>query len=86
MSDRHKAHQGRTLHGDLEKPVDSIADVGRDAIGTGAAADSVRVDGAIIDVGANATRHADEVQALIDQNRDIVDKFRNPDPGPTRHA
>jgi hypothetical protein len=86
MSERHKAHQGRTLHGDLEKPVDSIADVGRDAIGTGAAADSVRVDGAIVDVGANATRHADEVQALIDQNRDIVDKFRNPDPGPTRHA
>ena len=86
MSDRHKAHQGRTLHGDLEKPVDSIADVGRDAFGTAAAADSVRVDGAIADVGVNATRHADEVQALIDQNRDIVDKFRNPDPGPTRHA
>jgi hypothetical protein len=86
MSDRHKAHQGRTLHGDLEKPVDSIADVGRDAFGTAAAADSVRVDGAIADVGVNATRHADEVQALIDRNRDCVDKFRNPDPGPTRHA
>jgi hypothetical protein len=83
MSERHKAHMGRTLHGDLEKPVDSIADVGRDPIGTGAAADSVRVDGAIADVGVNATRRADQVQALIDNNRDCVDKFRRPDAGPT---
>ncbi|MGZ8412552.1 MAG: hypothetical protein ACXW05_07445 [Gemmatirosa sp.] len=83
MSERHKAHMGRTLHGDHEKPVDSIADVGRDPIGTGAAADSVRVDGAIADVGVNATRRADQVQALIDQNRDCVEKFRRPDAGPT---
>jgi hypothetical protein len=85
MSERHKAHNGRTLHGDREKPVDSLADVGRDPIGTAAAADSVRLDGAIADVGANATVRADRVQAMIDQNRDCVDKFRNPDPPPTRH-
>lgn len=85
MSERHKAHMGRTLHGDLEKPVDSLADVGRDPIGTGAVADSVRVDGAIADVGANATRRADALQAMIDNNRDCVDKFRNPDAGPTDH-
>ena len=86
MSDRHKPHFGRMLDGDREKPVDSLADEGRDPIGTGAAADSVRLDGAIADVGANATRHAHDVQALIDQNRDCVDKFRNPEPPPTRHA
>lgn len=85
MSERHKAHMGRTRRGDLEKPVDSLADVGRDPIGTGAAADSVRVDGAIADVGANATRRADELQAMIDNNRDCVDRFRNPDAGPTDH-
>ncbi|MDF1502559.1 hypothetical protein [Roseisolibacter sp. H3M3-2] len=85
MSERHKAHNGRTAHGDREKPVESLALDGRDPIGTAAAADSVLVDGAIADVGANATSRADRVQAMIDQNRDCVDKFRNPDPPPTRH-
>ena len=83
MSERNKAHLGRTLHGDREKPYDSLALDGVDPIGTGAVADSVRLDGAIADVGVNATRRGDDLQAKIDQNRDCVDKFRRPDAGPT---
>ncbi len=76
MSERHKAHMGRTRHGDREKPVETLALDGSDPIGTGAVPDSVRLDGAIADVGTNATRRADELQAMIDRNRDCVDKFR----------
>lgn len=86
MSERQKAHLGRTRHGDREKPYDSLAMDGVDPIGTGGAADSVRLDGAIADVGANATRRADELQAEIDRNRACVEKFRNPDAGPTDDA
>ena len=83
MAERHKPHLGRSLDGDREKPYESLEYDGVDPIGTAGVADSVRLDGAIADVGINATRHADTVQKMIDNNRDCVDRFRNPDAGPT---
>jgi hypothetical protein len=83
MSDRNKPHLGRKLDGDREKPYDTLVDAGDDPIGTGRVADQVQLDGARADVGINATRHADEIQAEIDRNRACVDKFRHPDAGPT---
>jgi len=83
MSERNKPHLGRTLDGDRERPVESLAYDGDDPVGTGGVADSVALDGARADVGLNATRHADEVQRAIDNNRACVDRFRNPDAGPT---
>ena len=83
MSERHKPHLGRTLDGDRERPVESFVYDGDDPIGTAGVADSVALDGARADVGVNATRHADEVQKAIDNNRACVDRFRNPDAGPT---
>ena len=76
MSERHKPHLGRTRDGDREKPYDTLADAGNDPIGTAGVADRVKLDGAEADVGVNATRHADEVQRMIDDNRACVDKFR----------
>jgi hypothetical protein len=83
MAERTKPHLGRTLDGDREKPVESFEYDGVDPVGTVGVADSVALDGARADVGVNATRHADEVQKLIDKNRDCVDRFRSPDAGPT---
>ncbi len=83
MAERHKPHLGRTRDGDREKPYESLEYDGDDPVGTAGVADRVRLDGASADVGTNATRHADEVQKMIDSNRDCVDRFRNPDAGPT---
>ena len=83
MAERTKPHLGRTLDGDREKPYESLEYDGVDPVGTARVADSVRLDGATADVGTNATRHADEVQKMIDKNRDCVDRFRSPDAGPT---
>jgi hypothetical protein len=85
MSERHKPHLGRTRDGDREKPYDTLELDGNDPLGTGGTADSVALDGARADVGVNASRHADEIQAEIDRNRACVDRFRNPDAGPTGH-
>lgn len=86
MSERNKPHLGRTPKGDREKPFESLEYDGRDPEGTAGAADNVDIDGTRTDVGINATRHADEVQRMIDENRAITDRFRHPDAGPTGHA
>lgn len=83
MAERTKPHLGRTLDGDREKPYETLELDGVDPIGTAGVADSVRLDGAIADVGVNATRRADDLQKKIDSNRDCVDRFRKPDAGPT---
>jgi hypothetical protein len=85
MAERTKPHLGRTLDGDREKPYESLEYDGVDPIGTAGVADRVQLDGAAADVGVNAARHADEIQKMIDSNRDCVDRFRNPDAGPTDH-
>ncbi len=83
MSDRTKPHLGRALDGDLERPYDTLELAGTDPVGTAGVADSVVIDGTRSDVGVAVNQHADELQRMIDNNRDCVDKFRNPDAGPT---
>jgi hypothetical protein len=83
MAERTKPHLGRSLDGDREKPYDSLEYDGVDPVGTAGVADTVRLDGAVADVGTNATRNADAVQKMIDDNRACVERFRHPDAGPT---
>ncbi|HEY0780656.1 MAG TPA: hypothetical protein VGD56_22050 [Gemmatirosa sp.] len=83
MSERTKPHLGRTLDGDREKPYDTLELAGSDPQGTAGVADTVLLDGARADVGVAANQHADALQRMIDNNRNCVDKFRNPDTGPT---
>lgn len=83
MSERTKPHLGRRPDGDLERPYDTLELAGTDPEGTGGVADSVDIDGTRSDVGVHANSHAEEVQRLIDNNREDVEKFRHPDPGPT---
>ena len=85
MSERHKPHLGRTLDGDREKAYDSLEYDGTDPVGTAGVADTVQLDGARADVGVNAARHAEEIQRMIDDNREVTEKFRHPDAGPTAH-
>ncbi len=86
MSERTKPHLGRTLDGDREKPYDTLELAGTDPEGTAGVADTVLLDGARSDVGVAANQHADALQRMIDNNRNCVDKFRNPDAGPTGRA
>ena len=85
MSDRHKPHNGRDTSGQFKVRQDDVEDKLADPNGLDYIRDEVRLGGAVEDIGAQAGRHADELQAKIDKNRECVDRFRNPDAGPTDH-
>jgi hypothetical protein len=85
MSDRHKPHNGRDTSGQFKVRQDDVEDKLADPNGLDYIRDEVRLGGAVEDIGAQAGRHADELQRQIDKNRECVDRFRNPDAGPTDH-
>jgi hypothetical protein len=85
MSDRHRTHNGRTLNGQFKVRQDDVDDKLADPNGSAFVADEVRLGGAVEDVGPDAGRRAEDLQHLIDKNRDCVERFRHPDAGPTTH-
>jgi hypothetical protein len=85
MSERHKPHNGRDRSGNFKVRQDDVDDKLADPNGAEFIQDEVRLGGAVEDVGSQAGRVADDLQHRIDNNRDCVDRFRNPDPGPTGH-
>lgn len=85
MSERHKPHNGRDRSGHFKVRRDDVDAKLEDPNGADYIRDEVRLGGAVEDVGTQAARHADDLQRKIDSNRDCVDRFRNPDAGPTGH-
>ena len=85
MSDRQKPHNGRDTSGHFKVRQDDVDDKLADPNGTDYLRDEVRLGGAVEDTSADAGRRADDLQRQIDKNRDCVDRFRNPDAGPTGH-
>jgi hypothetical protein len=83
MSDRQKPHNGRDTSGQFKVRQDDFDEKLADPNGAEYIRDEVRLGGAVEDVGAQAGRRADELQSIIDKNRECVDRFRHPDAGPT---
>jgi hypothetical protein len=85
MSERKKPHNGRDTSGNFKVRQDDFDDKLTEPNGATYIADEVRLGGAVEDISAEGGRRADELQRQIDKNRDCVDRFRNPDAGPTDH-
>jgi hypothetical protein len=83
MSDRHKPHNGRDRSGHFKVRQEDFEDKLADPRGPDYIADEVRLGGAIEDVGLEGGVRGQDLQNKIDKNRDCVDRFRNPDAGPT---
>ena len=83
MSDRQKPHNGRDRTGHFKVRQDDVDEKLADPNGAEYIRDEVRLGGAVEDVGSQAGRRADELQGMIDKNRECVDRFRHPDAGPT---
>jgi len=83
MSDRQKPHNGRDRSGHFKVRQEDFTDKLTDPNGPEYIADDVRLGGAVEDVGLEGGRRADELQREIDRNRACVDRYRNPDAGPT---
>ena len=85
MSERHKPHNGRDRSGHFKVRQDDVDEKLADPNGVDYIRDEVRLGGAVEDVGAQAGRQADDLQHMIDKNRDCVERFRHPDAGPSAH-
>ena len=86
MSERHKPHNGRSTNGNFKVKQTDVDEKLADPQGEEFVRDDVRLGGAVADIGPQAGLRADDLQARIDANRDCVDRFRNPDAGPTSHS
>ena len=83
MSDRQKPHNGRDRSGHFKVRQEDFEDKLTDPNGPEFIADDVRLGGAVEDVGLEGGRRADELQREIDVNREVTERFRHPDAGPT---
>ena len=85
MSDRNKPHNGRDRSGHFKVRQNDVDDKLADPNGADYVRDDVRLGGAVEDVSAQAGRRADELQRMIDNDRECVDRFRHPDAGASGH-
>jgi hypothetical protein len=85
MSERHKPHNGRDRSGHFKVRQEDLEEKLTDPNGPEFVRDDVRLGGAVEDIGPQAGRYAPDLQHKIDKNRECVDRFRNPDAGPTGH-
>ena len=69
MSDRHKPHQGRATNGDHRVKAADFDDKRDDVGGPDLIADDVRLGGAVIDTGPHAGERGEQIQRLVDDNR-----------------
>ena len=76
MSERHKPHNGRRPNGQFKVRQEDVEEKLADPSGADFVKDDVRLGGAVEDTGPQAGRRADELQKLIDANRDCVEKFK----------
>jgi len=83
MSDRQKPHNGRDRSGHFKVRQEDVDDKLADPKGSEYITDDVRLGGAVEDTGVEGGRRGDELQRQIDLNRACVDRYRNPDAGPT---
>jgi len=72
MSDRHKPHLGRANNGDRRVKAEDFDDKRDDVNGAELVADDVRLGGAVIDTGPHAGERGEQIQRLVDTNRENV--------------
>jgi hypothetical protein len=75
MSDRNKPHNGRDSDGHFKVKQADVDDTLADPQGEEFVRDDVRLGGAVEDTGAHAGERGEEVERLIENNREDVEKL-----------
>jgi hypothetical protein len=75
MSDRNKPHNGRDSDGHFKVKQTDVDDTLADPQGEEFVRDDVRLGGAVEDTGAHAGERGEEVERLIENNREDVEKL-----------
>jgi hypothetical protein len=79
MSDRHKTHNGRDTDGHFKVKQADVDDLLEDPKGADYLKDDVRLSGAVADTGPQAGVHGEEIERMIDANREDVERLVRPD-------
>lgn len=74
MSERHKTHNGRDLHGHFKVRRADVDDLTTDPEGADYLRDDVRLGGAVEDIGLGGVERAKEIAELVEENRENVSK------------
>lgn len=82
MSDRHKTHHGRDQDGNFRVKREDVDDLLEDPNGADYLRDDVRLGGAVADTGPMAGQHGAEIERMIEDNREDVDRARFVGRGP----
>ena len=77
MSERYKPHNGRDRSGHYKVKREDVDELRSDPGGEEFLQDDVRLGGAVEDTGANAGKHGERIESLIEENRENVDRVRD---------
>ena len=72
MSERKQTHNGRDTSGNFKVKQADVDDLQTDPDGQTIIRDDVRLGGAIEDVGADAGRRGEQIENLVESNREDV--------------
>lgn len=75
MSERHKTHNGRDVDGHYRVKHADVDDLLADPEGVEYLKDDVRLSGAVADEGPAAGRRGEQVERLIEENKEAVDRL-----------
>lgn len=79
MSERHKPHNGRDKSGHYKVRQVDVEELQTEPEGADFVRDDVRLGGAVEDVGLNAGEHGKRITELVDENRENVEKLKEPE-------
>ena len=80
MSERRKTHNGRDTSGHFKVKQADVEDIRTDPDGTDVIRDDVRLGGAVEDTGATAGQRGEEIEELVEENREEVERLVGPRP------
>ena len=79
MSDRHKTHNGRDQDGHFKVKQADVEELLEDPRGADFLQDDVRLSGAVADTGPQAGMHGEEIERMIADNREDVERVVRPE-------
>ena len=74
MSERHNKHNGRDLDGARKVRAEDVEELVTDPDGVEHLRDDVRLGGAVADIGLEGARRGKEIERLVSDNRDDVER------------
>ena len=86
MSERPKTHNGRDTSGNFKVKQADVEDLRTNPDGTDIIRDDVRLGGAVEDVGPTAGQRGEEIDELVDRNRENVGRVAGRHPAKRKRS